>query len=267
MQFLKSSKAILKAFWQITLTYRGMMIIHAIRLVLMPIVLLSAWLSIEKAPGNPYENADYLLYYLLVPVIQNLTNSRNIFRFTMAIRDGSLSRDLLKPYPTPLIFAIETVASNSVQLLYLVPGTAICMFVFKSRLPAIEPGGQILLLSVVAIAGGFLLKMLVSAAISLLGFWIENVTTLNLVLNGGIWALFGGMIVPVATFPDSIRTIAGYLPYRYMLSFPIEILSGHLNGAEIAFGFKVVMIWLVLFLLLCKFIWRRGLMAFTAYGG
>jgi ABC-2 type transport system permease protein len=266
-RLLKSSCALIKAYWQIILTYRGMMVIHTLRLVLLPIVLLSAWLSIEKAPGNPYSNADYLLYYLLVPIILNLTDSHNIFKFTMAVRDGSLSRDLLKPYPTVLIFVMHTLASNFVQLIFLVPGTAFCLYLFKDRLPDLPMQPQVLILFVIAIFGGFMVRMLVSGSISLLGFWIENVTTLNLVINGGVWALLGGMIVPVATFPETIRKVAGYLPYRYMLSFPIKVLSGHLSQNEISSGFMVIGIWILFFLTLSRFIWKRGLKAFTAYGG
>ena len=264
---IEASITIFKAFWQIILTYRGMMVIQAIRLLLLPIVLLSAWLSIEKAPGNPYGDSDYLLYYLLVPIILNITDSRIVFKFPAAIRDGSLSRDLLKPYPPPLLFVIETLSSNLVQMLYLVPITVLAIWWLGDRLPSLNLDGSSIAAFICAIIAGALLRMLVSGSISLLGFWIENVTTLNLVVNGGIWALLGGMIVPVATFPPTIRTVAGYLPYRYMLSFPIEVLSGRLNTAEIHQGFLTTMAWSAIFLVLCRITWQRGLKTYTAYGG
>ncbi len=263
----RASLAIFSAFWQIVLTYRGMMVIQAVRLLLLPVVLLSAWLSIEKMPGNPYSDADYLLYYLLVPFILNITDSRSIFKFASAVKDGSLSRDLLKPYPAPLLFLIETVTGNLVQLVYLLPMTIAGLFFFRQRLPQIDFNYQLVTYFGLALAGGAILRMLVSGSIALLGFWLENVTTLNLVLNGGIWALLGGMIVPVATFPDTIREIAGYLPYRYMLSFPIEILTGRLGHDELISGFLVILAWSAIFGVLCRGIWCRGLKAFTAYGG
>lgn len=264
---LAPTKSLFSAFWQIILTYRGMMVIHAIRLILLPVVLLSAWLSIEKMPGNPYSNADYLLYYLMVPLILNLTDSRNIFKFTAAVRDGSLSRDLLKPYPPLMVYVIETVTNNLVQLIYLVPITAICLAFFQEKLPTIEISFLHTSAFLMAILSGLLMRILAAGSISLLGFWIEDVTTLNLVLNGGVWALLGGMIVPVATFPENIRKVAEYLPYRYMLSFPIEVLSGRLSNQEITSGFMVIACWAIVFSLLIKFIWKRGLKVYTAYGG
>ena len=264
---LKASATIFKACWQIILTYRGMMVIQAIRLLLLPIVLLSAWLSIEKTPGNPYDNSDYLLYYLMVPIILNITDSRIVFKFPAAVRDGSLNRDLLKPYPPPLLFVIEAISSNLVQMLYLVPATVAGIWWLGDRLPAISLSGKSLAAFFCAVIFGAMLRMLVAGSISLLGFWIENVTTLNLVVNGGIWALLGGMIVPVATFPPAIRTIAGYLPYRYMLSFPIEVLSGRLSPIEVSHGFVTALSWSAVFLILCRITWCRGLKTYTAYGG
>ncbi|GAB4269462.1 MAG: hypothetical protein Kow0029_05460 [Candidatus Rifleibacteriota bacterium] len=249
------------------MTYRGVMLIQAVRLLLLPFVLLSAWLSIEKNPGNPYSDADYLLYYLMVPLIMNLTNSQKIFRFPQAVKDGSLSRDLLKPFPPVLIFVIDVLTSNLVQLIYLFPITAICIIIFNSRLPSLQIGPVGFFIFLMAILAGLTMRIMVSGSIALLGFWIEDVTTLNLVLNGGIWALLGGMIVPVATFPESIRRIASYLPYRYMLSFPIEILSGKLSASEIFSGFLVIAAWSCVLFFLIKFIWKSGLKTFTAYGG
>jgi ABC-2 type transport system permease protein len=52
-----------------------------------------------------------------------------------------------------------------------------------------------------------------------------------------------------------------------MLSFPIEVLSGKLNLDQIGKGFAVTGVWAIVFLLLIKFIWRRGLKVYTAYGG
>lgn len=259
--------AVLAAYFKIILTYRGMLLIHGIRLLLLPLVLASAWLSIEKMPGNPYNDSDYLLYYLLVPVIMNLTDSRIVFKFSLAVKDGSLNRELLKPFPPLLGYLLESIANNTMQLVYLLPFSLIFWLFVRDRIVInhIEPG--LLVVFVLAIIVGWLARLAVSGSIALLSFWIEDVTTLNLILNGGIWALLGGMIVPVATFPDRIRYIAELLPYRYMLSFPIEIVSGRLATPEIMRGFATAFVWIALFAIVMRFIWKSGLKTYTAYGG
>lgn len=258
---------VLLAYFKIILTYRGMMLIHAIRLMLLPLVLASAWLSIEKTASNPYSESDYLLYYLLVPVIMNLTDSRIVFKFSLAVKDGSLNRDLLKPFPPLMGYLLESIASNAMQLVYLVPFTLILWVFVHDRVVIGHLEPSLLLFFVAAIILGGLARLMISGSIALLSFWIEDVTTLNLILNGGIWALLGGMIVPVATFPDKIRYIAELLPYRYMLSFPIEIFSGRLSSPEIYRGFATATFWIILFAIIMRLIWKTGLKSYSAYGG
>lgn len=264
---LHSMLAILMAHFRIILTYRGMMLIHAVRIILLPMVLASAWLSIEKTAGNPYTDSDYLLYYLMVPIIMNLTDSRLLFRFPAAVRDGTLNRELLRPFPPLYNYILESVASNFIQLLYLVPVTLITGFLLFDRLSLAHLNMHVLFFFIIAIILGGLVRMLVSGSISMLGFWIEDVTTLNLIVNGGVWALLGGMIVPVATFPDNIRKIAELLPYRYMLSFPIEIFTGRLPVSDILSGYLTATAWILLFALFMRLIWVKGLKTYSAYGG
>ncbi|PKL48780.1 MAG: hypothetical protein CVV42_08230 [Candidatus Riflebacteria bacterium HGW-Riflebacteria-2] len=259
--------AVLKAYFKIILTYRGMLLIHGIRLLLLPMVLASAWLSIEKTAQNPYSDSDYLLYYLLVPVIMNLTDSRIVFKFSLAVKDGSLNRDLLKPFPPLMGYLLESLANNAMQLFYLLPFSFVFWLFVRDRIVLSHLEPSLLLYFLAAIVIGGMARLAVSGSIALLSFWIEDVTTLNLILNGGIWALLGGMIVPVATFPDKIRYIAELLPYRYMLSFPIEIFSGRLAPAEIWQGFATALGWIAIFSIIMRLIWKRGLKTYTAYGG
>lgn len=263
----KTLVTIIIAYWKIILTYRGMMLIHGIRLVLMPMVMLTAWLSIERTSANPYSDSDYLFYYMLVPVVLNLTDGRIVFKLPMAIRMGTLNRDLVKPFPAPLLFALESFANNIAQLIYLIPFTLIVFFIFHDQLPSFNPDLLIISLFFLSIVTGALARMFVNGTVALAGFWLEDITTLNLIVNGGIWALLGGMIIPVATFPERFRTIAGYLPYRYMLSFPIEMLSGQLSKAEILHGFVIATTWIAFFSIILRILWKKGLKKYTAYGG
>ena len=38
--------------------------------------------------------------------------------------------------------------------------------------------------------------------------------------------VFAGQVAPTALLPGGLRTAAEWLPFRYMLGFPIEVLLG-----------------------------------------
>lgn len=247
--------------------YRGMMVIWGIHLMLMPCVLMLAWLSVGKTAGAAYTDGDYLLYYFCMPFVMNLTDCWTVYSFPEQIRDGSLSRSLLKPVHPLWLHVLENITHKTVQLSLLLAPIAVLAWVIYSRLPAIELGITKVLAVAFVLMLAAALRFVQSTTLAMAGFWIEHVETLNLVLNQGIWALMGGMIVPVETFPAPVKALAEILPYRYSLSFPIEILRGRLPLGEAVTGVLIATFWILLFLVIGRHLWRRGLRSFTAYGG
>jgi ABC-2 type transport system permease protein len=57
------------------------------------------------------------------------------------------------------------------------------------------------------------------------------------------------------------------LPFRYMVGFPIEVLTGHLATRELLFGFSCQLGWLSLTVILSRLVWRSGLRRYSAIGG
>jgi ABC-2 type transport system permease protein len=255
------------AHWQILLTYRGMFLIQALRSLLMPSVLMAAWLSVEKVPGNPYGQGDYLLYYLCLPVVMTCVDCWMVYSFPGEIRDGTLNRHLLKPAHPFWYHLTEHVTYKMMQLLFLLPMIGLLAWFLGDRLPAVGLGVTrvFLTLSVLGLAVG--LRFVMNTALALTGFWLEHVETLNLVLNQGLWAVLGGMVVPLETLPEWVQGWTRLLPYRYTLSFPLEVLRGRLPPDALLNGLLIGIGWSLVFVFLCRRLWRGGLREYTAYGG
>ena len=57
------------------------------------------------------------------------------------------------------------------------------------------------------------------------------------------------------------------LPFASLYSFPVRIFLGSAQAQEITHGFMVQICWLVVLSALVRVAWRRGLVAYEAYGG
>jgi len=259
--------ALLAAQWQTVLAYRGATLLWALQTLLMPLMLMLAWLSIERRPGAPFAAGDYFLYYLLLPLVTNLTMCWTVYSLPAQIRDGTLSRDLLKPVHPLFTHVFEHLATKVLQIVYVLPAPVLIGIWFHDLLPPLDLSWPRVLLTFIALALAASLRFLMGTTLAVTGFWIEHVENLNLVVNQGAWALFGGMIVPLETFPPPLRQVANLLPYRYSLSFPLELIGGRLSGAEIWTGFLCSLGWTFFFFLLLRRLWRHGLRSYTAYGG
>ncbi|MFZ2959281.1 MAG: ABC-2 family transporter protein [Candidatus Ozemobacteraceae bacterium] len=260
-------RGLLSAHWQSALAYRGMMLVQTLQSLLMPMVLLAAWLSVTKRPGAVYAEADYLLYFIGMPIVTNLSSCWIMYSLPGQIRDGTLSRDLLKPIHPLWTHVFDHIAAKAVMIIYLLPAPIALGFWFRNRLPAVDLSLAHLALFVTAFLLAIVLRFFLGTLLAITGFWIEHVETLNLVLNAGVAALFGGMIVPVETFPHAIRTIAHVLPYRYTLSFPLEVLRGKLSATELQIGLAIGLAWTIGIFFLGRRLWIRGLRTWSAYGG
>jgi len=79
--------------------------------------------------------------------------------------------------------------------------------------------------------------------------------------------LLAGQVAPTALLPGAVRGLAKALPFRYMLGFPVEVLTGQLAPIELLAGFACQAGWLVVALGLYAALWRLGLRRYVAAGG
>jgi ABC-2 type transport system permease protein len=98
------------------------------------------------------------------------------------------------------------------------------------------------------------------------GFWIGRTWALNETWSIAVAAL-SGWLFPLALVPAWIGEASAVLPFRYMLSLPVELLAGDVRGGEAAAALLIGVAWLAAFTLAMLALWRRGLKVYEAHGG
>jgi len=88
-----------------------------------------------------------------------------------------------------------------------------------------------------------------------------------LTMQDALIFLLAGQVAPITLLPSLLQTISKVLPFRYMLSFPVEILMGQLSATEVWNGFLWQASWLAFAVILFVMLWRMGLKHYTAVGG
>ncbi len=260
-------RQLVSANWQMALGYRGMLVVDSFRAMLNPLVLVLAWLSVTRHAGGEFAEGDYLLYYLALPIVTKVTECWTVFTLSEEIRSGTLNRHLLKPLHPLWFHVAEHLTQKILQVLHLVPVVAALAWAAGPRLPALDLSWPRLVVLGAALALATILRFTMTTTIAMTGFWIERVENLNLVLNAAIFALLGGMVAPLETLPPWTRWVTDLLPYRYTLSFPLEILRGRIAPGLAAIGFGIGALWCLAWFMAGQKLWRSGLQAYTAHGG
>jgi ABC-2 type transport system permease protein len=125
--------------------------------------------------------------------------------------------------------------------------------------------GQIVMF-LVSILFGMLINFLLFYSISALAFIITEVWGVYIAFNQGVY-LLSGAIFPLNIFGDTFATISSYLPFQYVVFFPVKIILGSLAVHEIVSGLLLQAVWVTVLLVISKLAWDSGMKKYVAVGG
>lgn len=261
---MKKLFAIIRAYTLDTLTYRGDVFIYTITGIIHPIILLIIWLAVIASGGNPPMNRqEFLVYYFAVLIIKLWTSAWHARHWSEKIRLGELSPYLLKPASFPLFLLGNNVGEKLLKSVYLLP----LIFLAGSALNVTPPQLSIetILLLIISWLLATVLTFAIELSVLLATFWLDDIESLD---NFVVFSLyvFSGQFIPLIAFPTIIQEISPFLPFRYILSFPVEIITGRILGLNISAGLALQTFWCILMIIICHTLWRHGLKRYGAIG-
>jgi ABC-2 type transport system permease protein len=259
----RSLRALIRATWATWLQSRSFFFILAFGWMIAPLIYLFVWSTAAAEPLEGLSRGEFVAYYLILIIVNQLTYAQVNWTVGDLIRYGGLNGLLLRPIsPFSDTLAAE-LAGKGVFLLFVVPITALLALILR-------PSFDVTWTGVIAFIPGllmaWLLRFLWGYWLAILAFWATRADGL-LALQDSLSFLLGGMVAPYIILPDAVQTAARWLPFRYMIGFPIEVLTNQLDTAAVVQGFLIQLLWLVVALTLCAVLWRRGLERYSAVGG
>ncbi len=244
--------------------YRAEMLVWLLSTT-MPLVMLALMSAVARdAPIGRYRQADLTAYYLAALVVRLMTGAWVIWEVNFEIRQGTLASRLLRPIHPLVAYAAENVGAMPLRLVAVVPIAAGALLATGGERLSRDP--VVLVLFPVAIVGAWLITFLAMSVIGALAFWVESSGALFEVWLG-LFGVFSGYLLPLDLFPRWLEVTARFLPFRYMLAFPVEMVTG-LTPRGAALG-ELAIQWAFVggLALAARLVWRAGLRRFAAFGG
>jgi ABC-2 type transport system permease protein len=116
----------------------------------------------------------------------------------------------------------------------------------------------------VVLAG--LLRFFVQFGLSCLAFWTTQLDA-SWRTYMVVQTFLGGFLAPLALMPPVLQLLATILPFRWIFTFPIELMLGRLNWTQALQGFGAQITWVVLSFVLMHVTWNAGVRRYAAVGG
>ena len=246
------------------LAYRAETIVW-IAATTMPLVMLALWHAVAReGPIGGYGASQMVGYFLSMFIVRQLTGSWAVWLINMEVRDGTLAQRMLRPVHPLVSYAVAAFAELPVRSFLAVPLATVALVVFAggdlTRSPATWA------VWVASILGGWLITLFTNLAIGCLALFVESSTKLMDVWLA-LYFVFSGYLFPVAFFPPAMRRAIDWLPFRYQLGLPVEIMTGRYDVPHALAMLGRQWIVVAVMLALVALVWRSGARRFAAYGG
>jgi ABC-2 type transport system permease protein len=246
-------------------TYRAEIVIWVLTGSI-PLIMLMVWIGKAQADGGAvggFTPALFAAYFLGAWLAGQFTVTWVAWDMDYQIRQGLLSPKLLRPIDPLWEYMAAHLTERLVRLpfivliiaggLLLVPGTRL------------TPDLGHLALFFLSIQLAFLMRFTISYCIGILAFWFDQAVSLE-ELYYAIAAFLTGAFAPLDLYPAWARAIIEWLPFPYVIYYPVQILNGTVSGAQIWRIFGVQLLWLTALLALRALLWRKGLRRYGAVG-
>lgn len=247
-----------------TIAYRAEMVVWILTTT-MPLVMLGLWTSVAReAPFAAFGHRDFVAYYLAALIVRNLTSNWVGWQIAEEIRTGTLSMRLLRPvHPLSGFFATQA-AGVPLRLVVALP--IIIALALSDGAAVVVTDPAHLALFAASLVGAWWLTFVTFVIIGALSFYLDKSQAIA-ELYFGMFMVMSGYLIPLELMPGWCRTAAAWLPFRYMMGGPVELLVGrHVEVGHAAALVAAQLGWAAAMSAIAAVVWHRGLRRYEAFG-
>jgi len=246
------------------LAYRAEFLIWVLAYT-MPLIMLALWTAVAaEGPVGRFGERDFAAYFTGTLLVRLATGAWVVWDMNFEVRQGTLQRRLLWPVHALLTYLAENLAALPMRFLVVAPITLAATAWLGLSLWTTDP----LQLSLIPLSllGAFLLTFFPMAMIGTCSlFWESSIALFDLWL--AMYTVLSGYVVPLELFPPQLRGVVELLPFRYMLAFPVENMTGFLPRERTLHDLAMQWAYVLAFAVAAAGLWRVGLRRFAAFGG
>ncbi|MCR5528455.1 MAG: hypothetical protein K6F49_04460 [Saccharofermentans sp.] len=228
------------------------------------------WKAIYASSGSDVVNGmtfnDTMIYLILATALFNFLEMFIVWDMSRSIQSGKIILDLLKPMTFRKYTFWSYSGSHVVSfVLTFIPTFIVVMVITKG---AIHMGLNLLWFAVATILA-LIINFNIEMIVATICLYTESTWGINIVKET-IVLLLSGASIPLAFFPDKLKTVVSYLPFRAVYDTPLSILLEK-NGSDTAGGllslFGIQLIWAVVLTVAGTLFWNHSVRKITVNGG
>jgi ABC-2 type transport system permease protein len=268
MQKYRWIRTLLSARTQVGMTYRVNHFVSMIIFIFPLIARIMLWKAIYSsqplgAAIAGFSMADMVTYYVLFQMIFEISWCYVHVWVIPEIVSGELTRYLLLPVSYPVYASIDHLGGfflpRFISTMIIFPPL---MLLFRNDI-SLHFSATTALLGIASVMLCCIYLYAFHMCLGLMAFWFEERPPFAGVIEG----FMGGAVIPIALMPGWLQHLCTVLPFKYSIYLPVQILMGRLPTSEALFGIGMQLMWICVFMLILKLMWKPGVRRYQGFGG
>lgn len=232
------------------------------------IVIYFLWKAIYASAGTDVVNgmtfSDTLIYLVLATALFNFMEMYIVWEMGRGIQSGKITLDLLKPMEYRKYMFWSYSGSFVTQFFFTFLPTFIVVAAVTHG--AIHFGINLLFFAV-SVVMAVSINYSIDFIVGTICLYTESIWGIN-IMKQVVVTLLSGAAIPIAFFPEPLKTITYYLPFQSIYNAPLSVL---LDGAPelqtLMTTLGVQLFWCAAMTVLSKLFWKVSLRQITVNGG
>jgi ABC-2 type transport system permease protein len=259
---------LLKVGFAEAIAYRAEMMVWVLATT-MPLIMMMLWTTVAAvnpvmgAGGRSWGSGSFVAYFLSVFIVRQLISAWASWEINFEVRHGQLAMRLLRPIHPVISFAFSNLAYLPLRMLISLP---VFIIVVVTQGQHLTSDWRAWVLCGVSLMGAWLITFFVNVAIGSMSFFLESSIKIMDVWLASFF-VFSGYLFPLEFFPAWLRSAAEWLPFRYQIALPVELMTKGLSVDEAWGPLGRQYLWVMVMVVLALTLWRHGVKRFQAFGG
>lgn len=263
--FIEVVKIHFKSYFQYKWTFAMSFFTQPIIFIINYIVFQSIYRYGEKDAIQGYSIEQMVWFFTANLLVNAFVWNPTVGSMSDKILSGKLTRDLLRPISVFQYEMADCVASRCVSLLVdFLPGLVLYSLILPPKFLTVWSFLKFLIVVIPA----FFLNYLTASLIGICAMWVKNSTSLHAVSNVMI-SFVGGSLIPMEFYPEVLRRLTDFLPYKYIYYWPIQFFLNKGNAQSGEFFLWIIAIqlgWIGVLWVLYQIGWKQLLRTYGAVG-
>lgn len=213
--------------------------------------------------GLTYSQA--IIYTLCSGFIARMVGTGCHYQISQDIKNGTLNQFLVQPVKYIIYQVFRSIGEKIVELIIVFVVMLLFVLVIAPQM-----GLDLTLCGIgmflIALIPAMILNFLLFLSVSMIAFWIIEVGRLYTIIDILV-AIVSGSIFPLSIFGDKAAVFFRFLPFTYTTYFLANTMNGSLSWGAFWSGVGMQLLWIGIFLVMCKIAWSNGLKKYVAVGG